>query len=570
MNSLWPTTSRISGLKSRTIFQTCHPTDSLATRLAHILNRTYSRSSVSCGQRSLSHLGRNPAQPIWRGPQALDRSRIFIRTFLSDRIVTRIDQVPGDYKDNVGLEFRDTPLSKEEAGTLFNNEVDVETANHILRVLHGRRVAGTLSDPSLTLQRADTQTVKRALAWLRKHVPVNEVESAGIRAEQELAAMEAKMVSDAERIGLYKRDSGDRRKGATGKQTYTPNSTPRKNVYGESGLDKIRKDNERKWAARDAAEAKRKEEAAQMAHKTGTLETLDAKSTVVLRRPGENPWLKHYIARSKFLPDQPPEMTSLDRIRFPALFTIAIIIASLLGVAVYTPPKNANRIFPDVPPSAATIIGIILANAAVFLAWRFPPAFRFLNKNFMFYPGVPRSVALLGAMFSHQSFFHLGANMAILWFMGVRLHDEIGRANFLAVYVSTGVFAGLASHVVWTLRKRLVSSHLGASGAICGIVACYLMLKPDEKIRLFGVFPPDDWPSISSMAFLGLLIGLDLLGARGKHNMIRVDHYNHLGGYAAGIGAAAWLERKRRRKREAEIERRKNMGFIDKIREGRI
>ena len=38
--------------------------------------------------------------------------------------------------------------------------------------------------------------------------PVNEVENAGLRAEEELRAMEQDIVADAERIGLYKPNSG--------------------------------------------------------------------------------------------------------------------------------------------------------------------------------------------------------------------------------------------------------------------------------------------------------------------------------------------------------------------------
>jgi rhomboid-like protein len=468
--------------------------------------------------------------------------------------------LPTDYKDEDGLSFRTNPLSQDEAAAIFGRVIDARTANTLLRVLHGRRVAGTLEDPSLAnTTKWEQRAQMDALVWLRKNVPVDESLCAGLRAEQELAEMEADIVSDAQRLGLYKNDSV---------MDYRPNSAGSEHVYGESVLDAIRKAKEKEL---DEVEAQQKKtsQADEIRHNTGTLEKLSARSQVELRRKGENPRLKYYLERAKVLPDTPPEMTILQRLLPSGLVVLGFVMACYTFTQVYTPPRTSNRMWPDMPPSAATIIGIIIANSLVLGAWRVPPLFRMLNKFFITVPGFPRPLSLIGNNFSHQSFYHFAVNMTVLWFVGTRLHDEVGRANFLAIYLSCGAIGSFASLASWVLRSNWVSSSLGASGAVSGIIAAYLFLNGSEKVTLFGFFPPENWPSISAMGFLILLISLDIIGLTSK-KVVNIDHWAHLGGYASGIAAAEMLKVRSRQRKASDAERRKNMGVIDRIRGGKV
>lgn len=570
MNSLFPAGSRISCLNTRTILQTCYKVDSFAGRLAQAsTRRSYSVSTSAARLSNSLNIRKEISRAQWRN---LHTIRASVRTFASQRIITKFNELPKEYKDGEGLDFREKPLTKAEVDKIFGPKTtDVRTGNRILRVLHGRRVAGTLEDPALP-NAAQGLPTKAGLEWLRKTVTVNEVESAGLRAEEELAKMQELIVTDAERLGLYKRRTPTdkempRKKGST----YQPNSQNTGSVYAESAFDKIRKRKEKEFERKEVeAETARKLQANEIRHNSGTLEKISSKSQVELRTPGEHPWLKYYLDRANILPERPPEMTKFQRLWPSAVFTALVIFASLLFVEVYTPPKTADRMFPDMPPSAATIIAIICANAIILAAWRIPPLFRSLNQYFMYYPGLPKPLSLLGSTFSHQTVVHYTSNMVILWFVGVRLHEEIGRANFLAVYMSTGVFASFISLSSWVFRNSFVSSSLGASGAICGIIACYLTLMGGERITLFGVFPPENWPSISATMFLALMIAMEILSMRAKKSVMLVDHWAHLGGYASGIVAAQLLNLRIRRKREAEKERRKNLGMLDRIKEGRL
>ncbi|KAE9376833.1 rhomboid-domain-containing protein [Stipitochalara longipes BDJ] len=549
MNSLWPKTSRLSCLNTRITFQACCKVDSLAARLAQWSVRPYSTSSLPFRRREPQIIGTYSFRKTWQTPSPVHQ-QLGNRTFASHRIITKYQELPPEYIDEDGLDYRVQPLSEAETRANFGDIIDARTANRYLRILHGRRVAGTLADPGLT-NAYEEQFYEAALAWLRKNVPVDEVQCAGLRAEQELAEMEQQIVSDAERIGLYK-----------------PNMGHSKNLYGKSGLDAIRKSKEREFKKAEV-EKEKMSQADEIRQNTGNLEKISARSHVELRRPGENPKLKYYLERAKVWPDTPPRMSKFERLWPSALFVVGVVFASYLFTQAYTPPRPAWRMWPDIPPSAATIIGIFFANAIVLFAWRIPPMFRILNKFFITVPGYPRAFSLLGNTFSHQTFSHFGVNMTVLWFVGTRLHEEVGRANFLAIYMSSGAIGSLFSLTSWVMRNNFVSASLGASGAICGIIAAYLWLNSSETVRIFGVFPPENWPSISALGFLVFLIGLEIATLNKMNAIITVDHWAHLGGYAAGIASAQMLRMQARRRKAIEDEK-KNVGVIDKISGGKM
>ncbi|KAF4632418.1 hypothetical protein G7Y89_g5706 [Cudoniella acicularis] len=470
MNSLTPSISRISCLNSRTILQTCYKADSLAARLAQRQFRSFSNCLSPWTGKGVSSLGGGIPSNIARAPIAKFVIQHSARRFASRQILVRFEELPSDYDPEIGLPFRDNPLSKDEVKMIFGNGIDAGTANRIVSMVHGRRVAGTLEDPeaAATMIKFERLAVKQALQWLRTNVPVDEVANAGRRAEQELREMEADILADSERIGLYK-----------------PNSEKTSHPYSKSGLDAIRKSKERKLDRkldRQEREHKRKmSQADEIQQNTGTLRTTNSRG-VELRRPGQHPKLKYYLERAEILPDKPPEMTNFQRLWPSALVVVGVILVSYGFTQVYTPPKNSVRMWPDMPPSAATIIGIILANAIILGAWRVPALFRFLNMNFITVPGYVYPFSLIGNTFSHQQVGHFAMNMFILWFAGTRLHEDVGRANFLAIYMCSGVLGSFASLTSFVIRNSFVSSSLGASGAVSGVIAAYLWLHGTDKL----------------------------------------------------------------------------------------
>ncbi|KAF8858098.1 rhomboid-domain-containing protein [Acephala macrosclerotiorum] len=568
MKCLAPTAIRISCFNTRTIFRQCPKVDSLAARLAQGL-RPYSAFSTS-RQLRVRPTDRKLLGLSWQSPN-LWNLPAGVRTFASQSIITRFEDLPSNYRVEDGLPFREKSLTQPEVVAIFGKLLEVKTANRLLRFIHGRRVAGTLEDPTLS-NPYQQQTFEVGLKWLREHVPVDEIACAGLRAEQELAELEQDNVQDnlasGERIGLYKKSPTSKKEVYQPNSRYQPNSNKRNDVYGKSGLDAIREANEKAFDKKEAEEQTRLAKEVGIPQKTGTLEKLSARSQVELRRQGENPKLKYYLERAKILPDKPPEMSKFQRLWPSALVVLAFVTGCLLFAQVYTPPKKDWRMWPDVPQSAATIIGIILANTIILGAWRVPPLFRVLNKYFITVPGYPFPMSLIGNVFSHQTLSHFAINMVVLWFVGTRLHEEVGRGNFLAIYLGCGALGSFASLTSWVLKNNFASSSLGASGALCGILAAYLLLNSSERVTFFG-FPPESWPSISAMTLLIFMIGLDVVSMRKAKNIVTVDHWAHLGGYFSGIAAAGALKMRASQKEKVEMEKRKDLGIIDRIREGR-
>lgn len=592
MNSLWPA-ARSSCLQTRTTVQACRTIDGLASRLAHGTTRPYSISSTPLRRRGLG-LGKLESESCnWMGSLGLQCSKRFYasrkrapkipksstlpkkvasRSESGKKICTKYAELPADYEDQMGLDYRQDPVTQEEIQAIFGRVMDIDSAERFLRVIHGRRVAGTLPDPDEPSSLAYWEEIaqKNALAWLRKNVPVDEDENAALRAEQELAEIEGGIVENSKRTGIYVPNVGGglTRGGRINLNMYKSNDPKEpaegtKSVYGDSGLDAIRKANEAKFAAE---EKKRKEEEKSQADEarqnTGTLDHVRSRSRVELRRKGENPWLQYYEKKAQeTAPSVVPELSAFTRLWPSALVVLLTVGVSSTLAHFYIPPARAVRMFPEIPPAVATVSALILANAAVLFLWRVPPAWQVLNKYFMIIPAYPRGLSMIGAVFSHQAFSHFLPNMTLLALLGVQLHDEIGRANFLALYFATGAVSSFSSLSWWVWKKAFISSTLGASGAVCAVMAAFLWYKRDEGISIFGATPP-----ISSWLLLGLLVGMEVLSwkrvSKGTGKQI-LDHQSHMTGYIAGImGAEIIRWRERVRKRQAEERKKQIQGVV--------
>jgi membrane associated rhomboid family serine protease len=92
---------------------------------------------------------------------------------------------------------------------------------------------------------------------------------------------------------------------------------------------------------------------------------------------------------------------------------------------------------------------------------------------------IPESLSYVTYSFLHADIFHLGGNMLFLWVFGDNVEDALGHVRFLVFYLLCAIggafFQGL---VAWDSQVPLI----GASGAIAGVVAAYLVLYPRVKV----------------------------------------------------------------------------------------
>jgi membrane associated rhomboid family serine protease len=143
--------------------------------------------------------------------------------------------------------------------------------------------------------------------------------------------------------------------------------------------------------------------------------------------------------------------------------------------------------------------GLIAANLVVFLLERTlsPEADDAVETSFGFLAArlaedplggaVPAAATLITYMFLHAGWMHLIGNMLFLWVFGDNIEDAMGHGRFLCFYLLCGIAAALAFMVPNPHSQVLL---LGASGAIAGVVAAYLMLRPCAKIEVLVVVVP--------------------------------------------------------------------------------
>ncbi|KAG9278806.1 presenilins-associated rhomboid-like protein, mitochondrial [Astyanax mexicanus] len=176
-----------------------------------------------------------------------------------------------------------------------------------------------------------------------------------------------------------------------------------------------------------------------------------------------------------------------------------------------------------------TAIGIIALNTAVLCCWRIPVMQRTMLKFFTSNPASKtRCLPMLLSSFSHYSILHLTANMFVLWSFSTSVVSLLGREQFLALYLSGGVFATFISYVCKTATGRLGPS-LGASGAIMTILAAVCTKMPEVKLGIIFL------PMISFTAgnALKAIMALDTAGLVLGWRML--DHAAHLGGALFGV-----------------------------------
>ncbi len=167
-----------------------------------------------------------------------------------------------------------------------------------------------------------------------------------------------------------------------------------------------------------------------------------------------------------------------------------------------------------------------------------------------FRPAAASVVTLFTSMFLHSGWLHLAGNMLFLWIFGDNVEHRLGRLGYLAGYLATGAAATLFfSLFVPGSQIPLV----GASGAISGVLGCYFLWFPRNKVKTFVFLFPILMNTfyLPARFVLGFFLVIDNLvpflinGGQG----VGVAHGAHIGGFGAGLalayGADLWLTRSR-------------------------
>ena len=137
------------------------------------------------------------------------------------------------------------------------------------------------------------------------------------------------------------------------------------------------------------------------------------------------------------------------------------------------------------------------------------------------------------SMFMHAGWLHLLGNMLYLWIFGDNVEDSFGHAKFLLFYLLCGIAATFAQ-VVFSAGSNV--PNLGASGAIAGVLAAYIVLFPRGQVKVMmgrGIIP------MPALVVIGFWIVLQLISEVGAISQTAdtggVAYLAHIGGFIAGL-----------------------------------
>ncbi|MDP4200045.1 MAG: rhomboid family intramembrane serine protease [Bacteroidota bacterium] len=153
-----------------------------------------------------------------------------------------------------------------------------------------------------------------------------------------------------------------------------------------------------------------------------------------------------------------------------------------------------------------------------------------------FFHGQQPIFNLFSSMFLHGGFAHIFGNMLYLYIFGDNVEDNLGKVKFFLFYMLCGVAAMLAQALA--IPDSTVPN-IGASGAIAGVLAAYLILYPRNRIRVLIFFPFT--MTMSAWFVLGLWIATQLLSGWTStyHHAATaqggIAYMAHVGGFFTGV-----------------------------------
>lgn len=162
------------------------------------------------------------------------------------------------------------------------------------------------------------------------------------------------------------------------------------------------------------------------------------------------------------------------------------------------------------------------------------------------------------SMFLHGGVVHLAFNMLFLHVFGDNVEDVMGRGRFLAFYLVCGI--GAAAGQVLVNTDSMVPM-IGASGAISGVLAGYMILFPHARIvTLVPIFIFIHFMDVPAGIFIIVWFALQLLLGYLSLGLIAeggggVAWFAHIGGFLVGLVAVRLFYRPPRRRFRARRRR---------------
>jgi membrane associated rhomboid family serine protease len=158
--------------------------------------------------------------------------------------------------------------------------------------------------------------------------------------------------------------------------------------------------------------------------------------------------------------------------------------------------------------------------------WAFVPR-RFLANPFSDF------LTIFTSMFMHAGWLHLGGNMLYLWIFGDNVEDRFGHITFTIFYLLCGL-AATAAQLAFSVGSNV--PNLGASGAIAGVLGSYILMFPQERVK---VLQGQQVIQVPALIVIGMWIVLQFFSGIGSITNAAqtggVAYMAHIGGFLAGF-----------------------------------
>jgi len=153
---------------------------------------------------------------------------------------------------------------------------------------------------------------------------------------------------------------------------------------------------------------------------------------------------------------------------------------------------------------------------------------------------LPFYLTFFTAMFVHGGLLHIASNMIYLVVFGDNVEDLMGPVLYIFFYLLCGLAASVAQIAA---DPTSMIPNVGASGAIAGVLAGYLLLLPTGTVRILFFLPPfSRIARIPALFFISLWFILQIFGGAmslgASSESVGVAYWAHVGGFLAGLALA--------------------------------
>jgi membrane associated rhomboid family serine protease len=199
--------------------------------------------------------------------------------------------------------------------------------------------------------------------------------------------------------------------------------------------------------------------------------------------------------------------------------------------------------FKNRPVQLTAVKALIAINALIFVIMEVSPTFGDFADRVLGLSegGLKRGMIWQFAtyQFVHAGLLHLVVNMLGLWFSGNILERIMGPRKFVIFYLACGIVGGVVQLVLVPGPMVVV----GASGAVCGLIAAFSTMFPQMPITalIFFVIPVRMRAMWLGIIVSGVSLLLLITGMFGN-----IGNAAHLGVALAGF-AMVKLQRRRER-----------------------